>query len=243
MTILNPYGNRMYDSVTASNIPKTARIVAGYVNGIYRWKPSDWALFPNSRHVTITIWPTTDAEVIDVEWGDTTPATIPGWLKKFRPDVSIKQRTVYCSLYTKWPAVYNAVKAAGIPQPAYWIADYIKKPFLIAGSTATQWTDTRTLYDITETDGIWPTIQPGQIIPPPKVTLNKLMEDEMGAVMIVDLNTPNKKRRLVWEKTGSGTDTGHQYLMSTNLDGTEPSIINVTREVGKNNNGEFFLVK
>lgn len=207
----------MYDSVTASNIPTNPppAIVAGYINGLYAWSAADWSRFPNSRHVTITIWPTTTAEVMDVEYGDATPTDVPKWLSKFRPDPSVRQLTVYCSLDTTWPKVQSAVSAAGIAPPAYWIADYIGTAFLIAGSTATQWTDTRTLYDISETNGTWPTFPglvkptPPIITPPPLPSPPKPKDDEL----ITALTSGNQRH--VWVTTTKGATVRHYWQDNT----------------------------
>jgi hypothetical protein len=117
----------MIDSVTPGNIPASTQIVGGYVNGQYAWKASDWARFPLSHHVTISVMangPTpefTIADVLDVETGDAAPQDAPGWCQRMR-FIHVNP-TVYCNAST-WPAVRQAFIEARVPQPHYWIADY-----------------------------------------------------------------------------------------------------------------------
>lgn len=70
----------MYDSTTASDIPADAEIVAGYVDGRYAWSDADWARFPNAVKVRISVFGSLDADVLDVEPSDATPADAAVWV-------------------------------------------------------------------------------------------------------------------------------------------------------------------
>jgi len=128
----------MYDSVTPSAIPADAEVVAGYVDGLYRWSDADWARFPNAAKVRIAVFPwTNDGDVLDVETGDATPAQAPGWLAQRQAANPGKRFTIYCSL--SWvPEVQAACQGLDYD---LWIAHYTYQEHLEPGSVATQWTD------------------------------------------------------------------------------------------------------
>lgn len=113
---------RMYDSVTWSAIPTNAQLVAGYINGTFKWPAQAWARFPNAVKVRIaTRASVDDGHVLDVEPGDATPAEAPGWVvmrRKAGVDPS-----VYCGA-SAWEDVIRAFHVAGVAQPHYWVAHY-----------------------------------------------------------------------------------------------------------------------
>ena len=85
----------MFDSVTARNIPTTAKMVAGYVDGLYKWTTADWARFPHAVKVRIACFGrTNDGQVLDVEDGNATPTQAPVWVMMRR--VKGVDPTVYC---------------------------------------------------------------------------------------------------------------------------------------------------
>lgn len=126
----------MYDSVTASDIPRNARAVAGYLNGIFKWSNADWALFPNAFHVGIATRADVDGDVLDVESGAATAEQAPAW--------AVRQRrrgvdpVVYCS-ESVWAAVRRAFALAGVPEPKWWIAHYDGVAQLIPGAVGKQY--------------------------------------------------------------------------------------------------------
>jgi hypothetical protein len=130
---------RLYDSVTARDIPSFAQMVAGYVSGPYAWSPADWALFPNAVKVRIATEANVhDGHVLDVETGDATPAQAPEWVVARR--AAGVDPTVYCSL-SAWPAVRQAFAAQRVPEPHYWIAAYDNVTDIPAGAVAHQYID------------------------------------------------------------------------------------------------------
>ncbi len=126
----------MYDSVSASLIPTTAEVVAGYADGLYAWSAADWARFPNAVKLSIAVHPANQADVLDIENGDATPSDAPGWCDRFhRP--GRRRPTLYCSR-AAWPSVKYFV---GARQVDYWIST-LDGTQTVAGAVAVQYTDT-----------------------------------------------------------------------------------------------------
>jgi hypothetical protein len=123
----------MYDAVTASNIPRDAVMVAGYVDKIKLepWSAADWARFPNAVKVEIVKKASSNfGDVLDVEPGDATPAEAPGWVRMRR--AAGADPTVYMNAST-WPTVRQAFADQGVRPPHYWVAKYDKSPTWGAG--------------------------------------------------------------------------------------------------------------
>lgn len=170
----------MYDSVDAAAIPTDAAMVAGYVDGAYRWSDAAWARFPNAVHVGIaTQASTNDGTVLDIERGDATPRDAPGWLR-WRQEAGIVQPTLYCGL-----AAVGAVReACGGLLYWLWVADWTGQPHAVSYAAAVQYADGRMLgtgYDLSIVyDPNWP----GPHVPP------LTGEDDM---------TPELANLIVWE--------------------------------------------
>ena len=149
---------RMYDSVNPARIPRDAQMVAGYVNGKYKWSATDWALFPHAVHVGIAVRASFNGgEVLDVEIGDATPAEAPGWVQMRR--AAGVDPTVYCNSST-WPTVVRAFDAAGVPAPHWWIAHYDGNPAIPRGAVAKQYQNTAN-WDVSSVVDHWPGIDNG----------------------------------------------------------------------------------
>lgn len=102
----------MYDSVTVSQIPTTARAVAGYVNGYWPTFPTLVKSFPHAHKLSIAVSASADAEVLDVERGDATPDQAPAWVKR-QLARGVKRPGVYCAV-SDAPAVLKVLRKAGI---------------------------------------------------------------------------------------------------------------------------------
>ena len=152
----------LYDSTNASDIPTTAEVVGGYVDGAYKWTWADWGRFPNAQLVSIAVFASTNnGFVLDVEDGCSTPAQAPAWAK-MRRAAGIQNVTIYCSRSIMGD-VASAFTAQGEPQPLYWIADWTGSPHLVPGSVATQYADPPSSgghYDLSLTNGSWPIVSP-----------------------------------------------------------------------------------
>jgi hypothetical protein len=147
----------MYDSITPQNIPADADLIAGYVNGLYANIPMLQARFPHARTVAISVESSENAgTVLDVENGDADPVSAPAWVKLRR--AAGVDPTVYCNSST-WGAVQSAFKAAAVPEPHYWIAQYDDDPTIPAGAVAKQYADAGP-YDISAVADYWPGVDP-----------------------------------------------------------------------------------
>lgn len=156
----------MYDSVTATDIPTSAAMVAGYAaaDPSFAWSPADWARFPNAVKVVIATRASVTGlgiHVLDVETGDATPAEAPGWANTQRALGQIP--SVYCNAST-WPSVQSAFTTAAVDQPYYWIAAYPGGgPVIPAGAIAHQYADPGTSgghYDLSVVADYWPGVDP-----------------------------------------------------------------------------------
>lgn len=152
----------MYDSITASDIPLTAAVVLGYVNGTYEWSTEDWARFPHAVKVRCaTRANIDDGHVLDVETGDATPAQAPGWVV-MRRRAGLTTPTVYCSS-SAWPSVRAAFRAAGVAEPLYLIAHYDGDPTIPAGAVGKQYVDPPNSgghWDLSAVADHWPGVDP-----------------------------------------------------------------------------------
>lgn len=183
----------MYDSITAADIPLTAAVVLGYVNGTYEWSAEDWARFPHAVKVRCaTRANIDDGHVLDVEPGDATPAQAPGWVV-MRRRAGLATPTVYCSS-SAWPAVRAAFRAAGVAEPLYLIAHYDGDPTIPAGAIGKQYVDPPRSgghWDLSVVADYWPGIDPAPVTHTPEVPDMQLTDkipdnpapDTIGAVL------------------------------------------------------------
>jgi hypothetical protein len=133
----------MYDAVTPDNIPDSAEVVAGYIDGDYAWPRDAWNRWPDAQKVLITTNGSLIGNVADVENGNMTPDQAGKWIED-------KQRegrhgcTVYCSLGNLETVL------AGCRGHAYyvWVADWTGEPHTIRGAIATQYSCVDNLYDL-----------------------------------------------------------------------------------------------
>lgn len=197
---------KMYDSVTASDIPTNCDLVAGYIDGYYRWSDADWARFPNQVKVHIATNPATnDGIVIDTEQGDATPQTAVSWVQMRRR--AGKDPTVYCSR-SEWQAVIDAFNAARVPQPHYWIADYDNQQQLYAGAVAKQYADAAMVgghYDASIVADHWPGVDTDQPIPRgPNMSQGQMHPTQVGRLDIV-FARPDQSVGHMWSSDGGAT--------------------------------------
>lgn len=140
----------MYDAIDLESIPRDAQAVAGYVGG-------NWPTFhelahrwPHARHLSIAVQADEDAQALDVEAGDATPAEAPAWVRR-QIQRGVSPPVIYVQLSTV-PQLQADLRAAGIPRASYrlWTAHWTGKPHrcsrrCLAGwhdrAGATQWTD------------------------------------------------------------------------------------------------------
>lgn len=194
----------MYDSVSPGEIPVNATLVAGYINGRYKWEAGDWARFTNATKVRITVFASLDdGRVLDVESGDATPAEAPGWVTRRRASTEHPlsgPATIYTSL-SNWPTVKDAFTEQGVEQPDYWIAHYDDIAEVPEGAVAKQYKSTTSPnVDTSVTIDGWP----NEPAPAPKPI--SLPEVSDMAVITTD---PNNQGKIILD-----ANTGHYYGIS-----------------------------
>jgi hypothetical protein len=129
----------MYDSVTPGAIP-ASQPAAVYADGAYAASSSEM-----SGHHSV-LWIDTNgsdpnANVLDVEPGDATPAGAAQWVQSHLSAQPHSTAIIY-TMRSDWSAVQAAV--GGLPSweqshVRYWIADPTGVPHVVPGSSATQW--------------------------------------------------------------------------------------------------------
>jgi len=109
----------MYDSVTVSEIPTDARAAAGYVGGT--WPTYENGELrrrcPKARLVSIAVASSHNAECLDVEPGDATPADAPAWVRRQHAR-GIDRPAVYAAA-GEMGAVLDELDDAGIHPDEY----------------------------------------------------------------------------------------------------------------------------
>ena len=133
----------MFDSVTPSAIPTNAAAAACYVNGSFANCTAIKLRTPHAKHLTISVNASTDADCLDVETGDATPAQAPGWVRKQHAR-GVKRPVVYANTSTM-PQVIEVLTNNGIKRSEYlvWTAHYTGVAHIEPGSDATQYEEDR----------------------------------------------------------------------------------------------------
>ena len=134
---------KMYDAVTPHNIPESAEVVAGYVDGNFAWPPEAWHRWPDALKVLITVFGSTEGNVADVESGNMTPGEARKWIEAKHRE-GMHESTVYCSR-----SILEEVRAAcrGLDY-SIWVADWTGSPHQVPGTVATQYKNVDNAYDL-----------------------------------------------------------------------------------------------
>jgi hypothetical protein len=139
----------MFDDTSVDLIPRSARAVAGYANGLYKTVPALRRRFPKAQVVTIAVTSDVLADALDVEPGDATNADAPGWFRHFKAHRPHRRPIFYTSA-SNVAALVEVLHGAGIERHAYliWSAHYNGHRHVCAHhvcgypkAEATQWTD------------------------------------------------------------------------------------------------------
>lgn len=123
----------MYDSTTAADIPLSAELVAGYIDGVYAWSAADWAMHAGKPQVRIAVFPTTnDGQVLDLEPGNGDASVAVAWAR-MRRAAGQRDVTIYCfsdagPVGFRISDVRDAFDAAGEPRPLFWVAQWDNDP-------------------------------------------------------------------------------------------------------------------
>jgi hypothetical protein len=143
----------MWDSINPFALPVDADVVAGYIDGKYKWSAAGWSRFsPRTVRVRIAVFATTnDGDVLDIEKGDATPAESSTWVK-MRQSSGLLVPSLYFSLGDR-VAVANANVGLTYDE---WIADWGGQyPHIPVGAAACQWGAFGT-YDKSLCQSWWP---------------------------------------------------------------------------------------
>jgi len=163
----------MYDSTNPFDIPTTAQMVAGYIDGLYAWPGAGWSRFAGKIAVRIAIDPNTnDGHVLDVENGAASPQSAPIWVEMRRaaapdPVKGWSDPSVYCNASTL-PSVRAAFQSQGVREPHYWVAAWDGNPVGYPGAVAHQYANptlTGGHYDYSAVDDYWPGVDPPPSVP------------------------------------------------------------------------------
>jgi len=174
----------MYDSNRPSAIPRNARMVAGYVDGLYRWSAADWALFPDAVRVEITALGLDIGTVLNLEPNGYWPSDLGvGWVQRARRrgvDPSI-----YCNYRNHLHLVRAAFDRAKVPHPNFWVAEYDGVALVPPGCVAKQFAAPEGTgsarapghYDVSIVNDFWPGVD---------MTPDKEEEDHMIKIVKSD---------------------------------------------------------
>lgn len=164
----------MYDSVSASSLPSNARMVAGYVDGLYRNVAALRTRFPKATLVRITVTGgTLDAHVADVERGDLSPQSGAAWAQ--RKHHAGQHGTLYCSTSVR-SAVETECRKLGLVlgrDYSIWQAQYDGRADIPAGAVAKQYLGDHPnghggTYDASVVADHWPGVDPDPAPPKPQ---------------------------------------------------------------------------
>lgn len=125
----------MFDSVTIANLPHDADMVAGYVDGHWPTFAHLKAKFPKARRVSIATAFAHEADVLDVENRDGTPAEAVSWTVRMR---LLGRDPVVYTTKDVWAAVLRSCASNNVTPPKWWAADWTGNPHVVEGSVATQ---------------------------------------------------------------------------------------------------------
>ncbi len=133
----------MYDSVDLSQLPADDGhfMVGAYTAGWFLTFPAAVTRYGRARVLSIAIAARFDADCLDIETGDATPADAPGWVARQHAR-GVTRPVLYANRSTM-PAVQAAMNGAGIARSSYrlWVAQYVYTPMLPAGFDGCQFTD------------------------------------------------------------------------------------------------------
>jgi hypothetical protein len=155
----------MYDAANPDGIPRDAKMVGLYVDGLYRASQAQWNMFPNAVKVRIAVLPgTNDGHVFDGPPDNATWPQVVGW-------VAMRRRagadpSVYTDL-DQWPVAQGFFRQAGVAEPHWWIANWNGVTNVPPGMVAHQYANVGTAYDLSAVLDYWPGVDPAPAPPGP----------------------------------------------------------------------------
>lgn len=142
----------MFDSIEPDQLPSGAGYAyAGYTSGRWPDYGAIKARFPHASVLSIAVNAAHDADCLDIETGDATPAQAPGWYGRQRKR-GITRPCLYASASVMQAGIVPLVRAGTIPRTAVrlWSAHYTKVAHICGPRSCgqvsidmdgTQWTD------------------------------------------------------------------------------------------------------
>lgn len=118
----------MYDSAYNNQFPAGAAAYAAYVDGSIGNQPNYAYIvsaFPKAQHLSIALFPTDNADVLDVEPGASAPSDIPGWYA-VQVARGVQRPVVYANVSTMASDILPVLSQAGIDRAKarLWTAHY-----------------------------------------------------------------------------------------------------------------------
>jgi hypothetical protein len=181
----------MADSVTVANLPAGYAAYAGYVDGSFQTFPQLKIRFPTAHLLSIAVFTNSDADCLDIENGDATPAQAPAWARRqaargeARPCLYANASTI--------PAVISALQGAGIArsQVRLWSAHYGLGPH-ICGPTSCKYPG------VPQMDGTQYTDQ-GHGLHGSQIDVSALNDNFFGGTTAVSATGPEKWDNADWQ--------------------------------------------
>lgn len=153
-----------YDSTTATDLPRRARLVLAYIDGAYKNRRQVRAWCRRARIATVTVLGDIAADIADCETGDLNPHSAAAWAKK-----KIAHKAGHPTIYypLSWHnAVVAAIRAEGLRpgrDVSLFPARYNGKTTIPAGCVAVQFanpTYSHHHYDVSAVAAYWPGVDP-----------------------------------------------------------------------------------
>ena len=118
----------MYDTALNDQFPGGAAAYAAYVDGDIGNQPNYAYIvstFPKAQHLSIALFASDNADVLDVEAGASVPSDIPGWYAT-QVKRGIQRPVVYANVSTMNADILPVLSQAGIARAAtrLWTAHY-----------------------------------------------------------------------------------------------------------------------
>lgn len=182
----------MYDADNPYDIPRDAKMVAGYIDGSRTtWRAEWWTWFPQAVLVTISaVGARWDADLFDVEPGciwppeNVLPLVVTARSKGRWP-------AVYCNEKNHWAYIRNMFRTRGMEEPPYIVANYDGVAVIPAGAVGKQYKHPPQIgkhYDLSVVKTSW---KPG------RKDADDMLKDEMITTWPEDFREIGKERPAV----------------------------------------------
>jgi peptidoglycan hydrolase-like protein with peptidoglycan-binding domain len=126
----------MFDAIDLNQIPGDAAIIGAYVGGRWPTARDVPSRFPRARMLTIAVNAGEDADTLDVEQGDATPADVPAWWDRQRKHGPARP-VIYASASVMEAGIVPLIRSGRIPRGSVrlWSAHYTGSPHICGPSS------------------------------------------------------------------------------------------------------------